>query len=199
MSGVYQIKNKTDEKKYIGSSKRLNYRIGQHKSDLRANRHINKYLQNAWNKYGEDNFEFEILEQTCDIIEAEQKWIDLIKPEYNIQIKAFSGANYSHTESAKVKIGLASKKRWQIRREEFVKTMTLINRDTERNERRSLTISKKRSEKYQGLKLINSNGEILVINGSIRAFAKRNQLHYSTLHNVLNEKSEHVLGWRLLK
>ena len=63
--GVYYIRNIINEKMYIGSSVDIKRRISQHKSQLNHNRHYNPYLQNAWNKYGEDNFEFGILEEFC--------------------------------------------------------------------------------------------------------------------------------------
>jgi len=34
----------------------------QHFSKLRCNKHVNQHLQNAWNKYGKESFEFEVLE-----------------------------------------------------------------------------------------------------------------------------------------
>jgi hypothetical protein len=47
---------------------------------LRAQKHINKYLQRAWNKYGECNFEFSIIEQIDEgLLEREQYWLDNTK------------------------------------------------------------------------------------------------------------------------
>lgn len=61
-SGVYIITNKIDGKNYIGESIRLAIRLVQHRSDLRGNRHQSTHLQRAFNKYGEENFEFGLLE-----------------------------------------------------------------------------------------------------------------------------------------
>lgn len=61
-SGIYQIRNLIDNKVYIGSSLNLYKRIYYHIYKLNRNKHNNKHLQNAWNKYGEENFVFEILE-----------------------------------------------------------------------------------------------------------------------------------------
>lgn len=65
-SGIYQIRNLVNGKVYIGSSNNLYRRKIQHLNNLRKNRHINKHLQNAFNKYGEACLQFEVLEQ-CDI------------------------------------------------------------------------------------------------------------------------------------
>jgi hypothetical protein len=52
------------------------------------------HLQNAWNKYGEQAFVFEILEECEPIKEAllslEQHYLDMLRPEFNICPKARS-------------------------------------------------------------------------------------------------------------
>lgn len=80
MKGVYEIKNTENDKIYIGSSKNFDARWEKHRQKLEANRHYNQYLQNAWNKYGEDTFEFNILESGIDeenLKEKEKEYIEL--------------------------------------------------------------------------------------------------------------------------
>lgn len=60
-SGIYCIKNKINNKKYIGYASSFKDRKRIHFERLQGNRHINKKLQNAFNKYGENNFSFHIL------------------------------------------------------------------------------------------------------------------------------------------
>ena len=72
MIGIYKIKNKVNGKVYIGQSIRIEKRWIDHKKTLRSNSHRNIYLQNAWNKYGEENFIHEIIEE-CDISELNDK------------------------------------------------------------------------------------------------------------------------------
>lgn len=101
--GVYIIKNLINGKSYIGSSQNIKNRWAQHKSSLRHNKSTNIILQQAWNKYGEENFTFELVEdiKNIDIIfEKEQNWIDKYKPEYNISPTAGSPRGYKHTEKA---------------------------------------------------------------------------------------------------
>ena len=62
MIGIYCIKNKINGKVYIGSSNNIERRFKRHKTELNTKRHSNKYLEKAYNKYGEENFEFIILE-----------------------------------------------------------------------------------------------------------------------------------------
>lgn len=79
--GIYRIRNLINGKVYVGSSKGIEYRCYEHRKDLRKNQHQNQYLQNAWNKHGEPNFVFEVVE-LCDmtvLLEREQWWINNTK------------------------------------------------------------------------------------------------------------------------
>lgn len=61
-SAVYRIFNKLNGKLYYGSSCHIEERFYRHKLHLNKGKHENPYLQNAWNKYGESAFLFEIVE-----------------------------------------------------------------------------------------------------------------------------------------
>lgn len=68
-----------NNKIYIGSAVDFYLRFKKHISDLRRDKHDNKHLQRAWNKYGENNFKFEIVEIINDknkLIEREQYYMD---------------------------------------------------------------------------------------------------------------------------
>ena len=60
ISGIYYIKNLINNKLYIGQSIDVYTRLSRHKTDLRGSRD-SKHLQRAYDKYGEDNFEFKLL------------------------------------------------------------------------------------------------------------------------------------------
>jgi len=62
MIGIYIITNNINNKVYIGLSKNLSNRIKQHKNRLLNNSHKNTHLQSAFNKYGINNFSFDIIE-----------------------------------------------------------------------------------------------------------------------------------------
>ena len=72
--GIYKIKNLFNGKVYIGQSVDIEKRWGVHKTELKNNYHCNVHLQNAWNKYGEGNFEFSIVEE-CDADQLNQREI----------------------------------------------------------------------------------------------------------------------------
>ena len=62
MTGIYKITCNQNNKVYIGQSTSIKRRWAQHRRDLKNNNHYNQYLQRAYNKYGEESFEYEILE-----------------------------------------------------------------------------------------------------------------------------------------
>jgi len=62
-SGIYLIRNKVNGKAYVGQTKqRFIKRFFHHVWKLRKGTHDNKWLQSAFNKYGEDSFEFVVKE-----------------------------------------------------------------------------------------------------------------------------------------
>ena len=72
--GIYKIENLLNGKVYIGQSVDITKRWSTHVAELNNNCHHNIHLQNAWNKYGEENFEFSIVEE-CDISQLNQREI----------------------------------------------------------------------------------------------------------------------------
>jgi group I intron endonuclease len=79
--GIYKIVNVKTNKIYIGSSVNIKNREKRHFWMLRKNIHDNEYLQNSYNKYGKDFFEFETIE-LCpfdDLILKENYYINKYK------------------------------------------------------------------------------------------------------------------------
>jgi group I intron endonuclease len=78
-TGIYKIENLKNGKYYIGStSETFCRRFSYHISALRRGSHKNAHLQNAFNKYNEDNFQFLILERCLPekCLEREQVYLD---------------------------------------------------------------------------------------------------------------------------
>jgi len=114
VTGVYEIKNKLNNKRYVGSSVNINKRFSEHLNLLRNDKHHSCVLQLAWNKYGEKHFEFNLLE-TCEPIKEtllflEQKYLDL-SPEYNICKVAGNTQGVVFSEKRKDKIRAANSAR----------------------------------------------------------------------------------------
>lgn len=111
--GVYQIKNKENNKVYIGSTSLKFYkRLTAHIKELIENRHHSKHLQNTFNQTKNfDKFEVSILEicapEKC--LESEQKWIDFYqsyndKFGYNISPTAGSCRGIKRSVENKMKL-----------------------------------------------------------------------------------------------
>ena len=95
-SGIYKIINKVNGKYYVGRTNNFEDRWQKHKTDLVKNRHHNDLLQNSWNKYGENNFKFLIVESSeSDLKELEQKYLNIAEKEqdkcYNLNFNALYG------------------------------------------------------------------------------------------------------------
>lgn len=77
-SGVYQIRCNANGKFYIGSAVNMPVRWAEHKRKLQRGVHKNHRLQQAWNKYCEESFEFTVMEYVTPafLLRVEQEWID---------------------------------------------------------------------------------------------------------------------------
>ena len=92
--GIYTITNKINGKYYLGSSVNINSRWHDHRKYLRGGYHHSIALQRAWDKYGEENFEFKILRELpedIDLLEVEQYYLDEWKCHYNSSRVASTG------------------------------------------------------------------------------------------------------------
>lgn len=113
--GIYKITNLVNNKIYIGSSISLGERWTNHKISLRNNKHDNIHLQRAYNKYGKDNFKFDIIEYVDNVdilIDREQHWIDKLdicndKIGYNICPTAGNCLGRELSEKTKNKLRVA--------------------------------------------------------------------------------------------
>lgn len=110
--GIYAIRNKINEKVYVGqTSERFLRRFWHHQWKLKDGTHDNMYLQNSWNKYGDANFEFLVLEELTDkslLDEYEIKYIALYKIQnksYNMLLGGSGRRGLKISEHAKAIIG----------------------------------------------------------------------------------------------
>jgi group I intron endonuclease len=108
-NGVYNIQNIITGDCYIGScASKSGYkaRWTNHKNDLRKGKHHSIILQNAWNKYSEENFIFFMLEYCEPVmcIEREQYYMDNLNPKYNVAEVAGSNLGVKQSEETKKKL-----------------------------------------------------------------------------------------------
>lgn len=123
-SGVYAIIHRDSGKFYIGAALRLNKRFSAHRYGLKRGKHHNAHLQAAWNKYGEDAFDFVVLIK-CPPDERsahEQEAIRVLKPAYNIAqdvVAPMKGLKQSPEECARISAMFKGKPKSKEHREKL--------------------------------------------------------------------------------
>jgi group I intron endonuclease len=119
LAGIYKITNTKDGKSYIGQAVKLLSRYWKHVSTLRLQKHRNPHLQAAINKFGIENFTFEVLEvlplDKSLLKQREQYWIDY----YNTCNNKFGYNMASATEGhLGMKRSAETKKKLSLKRRE---------------------------------------------------------------------------------
>jgi len=135
--GIYRITNTINNKCYVGSSVDVYQRGCTYKHLIKRKKLHNKHLQLSVEKYGLDNFTFELLDK-CDrnisvfeLHQLEQFYINRINPEYNKRTIVDTNHLLSHSEQTKDKISKSLK-------ESFKNGSKVINRIQEHNIKVSL-------------------------------------------------------------
>lgn len=112
--GIYKITNITNNMVYIGQTmQRFQKRYWHHQWKLNNGTHDNQHLQNAWNLYGDDAFEFSVVETIEDydndnLDELEIQYIKYYKELgccYNISDGGCGIRGVERTDEWKRKIG----------------------------------------------------------------------------------------------
>lgn len=107
ITGIYRVESLCkSEKAYIGSSINIKRRWREHLRELRSNKHDNQRLQHHFNKYGEPDLVFIIVELCFPefLTAREQYYIDKEKPYFNICRTAGSCLGLKRSEEAKEKM-----------------------------------------------------------------------------------------------
>lgn len=117
-NGVYIIKNKVSGKVYVGSAVNIERRWRDHKYLLRKSKHHSPHLQSSWDKHGEENFEFIVIEpvkNSLHLVAVEQTFLDYYKsydPEKGYNVCRTAGSpmlGKTHSEETKRKMSEAKK------------------------------------------------------------------------------------------
>jgi group I intron endonuclease len=137
VTGIYKITNTINNKSYVGSSVDVYQRGCMYKHLIKRKKLHNKHLQSSVEKYGYDNFTFELLNKckentsVFDLHQLEQFYINKINPEYNKRTVVDTNHLLSHSQETKDKISKSLK-------ESFKNGSKVINRIQEHNIKVSL-------------------------------------------------------------
>ncbi len=214
-NGIYKITNIINNYFYIGSCSSITFlyeRLVHHREDLLKNRHCNNYLQRSFNKYGIENFYFEIIEicKPHECIIREQWWMDKLQPHYNLCKIAGSSFGVKLTQETKDKISIANKK-WALTEEgifwrnetskrckgkklsketidKIIKGLTGRKHTNETKAKMSANISKK-------IKNLDT-GEIY---GSLKDASEKLNINYTYLSGILKDKTLNIVKKRKSK
>ncbi len=209
ISGIYKIVNKSDGKYYVGSSKDiLGFRWPKHNRQLINNIHPNDYLQNTWNKYGKDSFDFIIIEEVPNetLLVVEQKYLDISKTEsdkcYNLNWESKEG---NLSEYSKEKISIKSKIRYSNKEnhpmfgrhhtDEVKKRIGNLHRGKLHSDKSKQKISDSKSNKILW-KFINPEGNVVEFK-NLSQFCRKNGLGKAHMHKIFHGKHGFIShkGW----
>jgi group I intron endonuclease len=162
ITGIYKIVNKINNKIYVGQAFNLydRWKYG-HIWSLKNNRHSNIHLQKSYNKYGEDNFYFEIIEE-CTLEELNEKeiyWISYFKSSIRLY-------GYNMTEGGSGTVGMIASE----------ETKQKISDNTRGEKNGNAIISSEIAEKIK-IRLIEANGKV-------REVSKEFNLEDSIVQNI---------------
>lgn len=158
-SGIYILVNLINNMYYIGQTFDFDRRWKNHISRLIANKHPNQYLQNAWNKYGRDNFKFYVLEWISDksmLTPREQFWLDrsrCYEKEIGYNLSPSAGSNNSgikRSQETRAKMSA-----WQIGKtysDETKKKMSDVKKGKKSSEETKKKLSLITKERWTGRK-----------------------------------------------
>lgn len=133
MQYLYEIKNIINNKRYIGRTCNPDIRKKRHFRELEKNKHHCIFLQRAFNKYGKENFIFNIIDTRNTLKEIQELELSYINDNSNLyNVSNFSSggdliSNHPNNDQIRKKISSSSKRRWEnMSCEEKIKYCKLV-------------------------------------------------------------------------
>ena len=194
--GIYRITNTLNGKSYIGqTSESFQRRFWHHRWKLNNNSHDNQYLQNAWNKYGEKNFEFGVVEiiEKDFLDEAEIRQIKKYRQKnlsYNILDGGGGAKGYVRTDEQKRIVGEKNR-------------INNLGRKASDETKRKMSESRKGKPNITSKTVINQEvareiKTLLIQNVKPKDVANQLDIDYKIVNNILSGNvwsSVQVNGW----
>lgn len=170
---LYEIKNTETNFRYIGCSKNYEYRWERHLKDLNSNSHHNIHLQRAWNKYGEDSFEFSILKKVKSekfMFLEEKELIETTENLYNIADGGSGGdlfTNHPNKEQYRKNLSKSQHERYKNPLQRKIVNPFYGITDEEREIRRKVWSDAKKGNKNNNFKHNTPVKQIDMVNGKV--------------------------------
>lgn len=194
--GIYIIKNAANGKVYIGQSVDVEYRICNHFSCLKHNRHDNEHMQRSYNA-DPDAFSWELLCE-CKESELDEKEIQYIKdynstdPQHGYN-RSYGGQQY-HRATLETRRKMSESKKGKKFTEEHCRKIGLAN------SRRRLSEETKRkiaSHRRKAVLQYSLDGEFIMRHESVKAAAEYVGLKSrNSIRNVINGICEQSAGFK---
>lgn len=204
--GIYKIINIQNGRVYIGSTSCFRKRLNNHRCNLETDRHLNKFMQNDFNKCGTDTFLFEVLEVVIgdkqDRLLREQFYIDQFYDDqkncYNLVREARD--NRGGTRNNKQIDPLTDGRCKPFSEERSSKHSEKLKEIWQQPEYRELSrqnAHKQWQEQSQNNITVTNKetGEKVIINGSVRQFCLERGLSYKAFHQLIKGKLKSSGGW----
>ena len=201
---IYKVTNLINGKCYIGQTiKPIEQRKHEHIWNA-TNKKYRSYLHNAINKYGIENFKWEILCACSTNDELNKKEIDLIIEQnsylpngYNLTFGGGGISGYKHTEETKQKI---SKKRMGIKfteetKQKMSKRLIGVPQSPSVVQKRTLkNTGKKRSDDFKKrMSIIATKHSKEIINVALQM--RENKITYDEISTILNIPRGTISWW----
>lgn len=197
VSGIYRITCTSNGKIYIGSAVKFSQRKRQHLYDLRKNQHGSHHFQKAYNKYGEDQFVFELIECVLleeDLLIREQWWLDFYKPydhSIGFNICKIAGSTLGLTRSEETRKRISEVQKGRIKSEEAKINQSIALKGHVKKGKCVKGVENFRSSWYE---FISPQG-VYYCGVNIVEFCRQKGLHKSALSDVKHGRKLTYKGW----
>lgn len=202
-SGIYAIRNKVDNKLYIGRANNIYRRIRQHINNLnKKGKDENVHLINAWHKYGRLQFEYFVIEYIPveQLKERELFWQTHFKCTdklfgYNLRLD--SETDYIISDETRLKLSIAQKKRFSDPKERLKSSHTYWKDNPEATKEmgKQVSISKLKYSIHQYTK----NEEFVKTWNSVKEILEQNPSYkWHQIYSVCSKYKPSAYGfiWR---
>ena len=206
--GIYIIENLITKEFYLGSSRNLKHRWSSgHKQHLIKNNHTNLHLQRSWNKYGNNNFIFTIIENCsiANLYKLEQLYLDFLFPSkmlYNFNKIVGYYKNFNQKKDTKLKISLSMSGRTLTEEHKKNLSESKKGKNNPQYGKRPWNLNKKYSNpkisKSNSKKLwrfYNPDGKLYEFY-NLTNFCKKENLHQGCMREVSVGNRSHHKKWR---